>query len=283
MISLSRIIKPTQYVAVKDLKYVESQKIYVNPYETTMEEQPNAQERQRKQELELEELRKQIMNDASIIADEEVRHASEQASRIVEEAKLEAEAWWQARREEDQQRIEFSQMEGFEQGYQEGLVKAQEEVRRQAEKMLADAQAVLEQAYISKEQIVQEAEPFVVNLSCQIAEKIVDQQLTLDPSLAIELIRKQLSRRKEQGMIALCVAPEHFAFVQAAREELVLAIDSQAELQILPDSTVTDWGCVIRSTFGSIDARIDTQLTEIKKHLLYITNYQEEQQEAEYA
>ncbi|MNG37780.1 flagellar assembly protein H [compost metagenome] len=49
-----------------------------------------------------------------------------------------------------------------------------------------------------------------------------------------------------------------------------MAVDSQAELQILPDSTVKDHGCVIRSSFGSIDARIDTQLAEIKKELIRI-------------
>lgn len=56
-------------------------------------------------------------------------------------------------------------------------------------------------------------------------------------------------------------------FVQDARDELMLAVDSQAELQIIPDPNVRDRGCVIRSSFGSIDARIDTQLEEIKKSL----------------
>jgi flagellar assembly protein FliH len=47
-------------------------------------------------------------------------------------------------------------------------------------------------------------------------------------------------------------------------------MDSQAELQIVPDITVMDFGCVIRSSFGSIDARVDTQLSEIKKALQQI-------------
>ncbi|MNI54060.1 flagellar assembly protein H [compost metagenome] len=53
-------------------------------------------------------------------------------------------------------------------------------------------------------------------------------------------------------------------------------IDSQAELQILPDPTVQDKGCVIRSSYGSVDARIDTQLVEIKKELLRITQQTED-------
>ncbi len=128
-----------------------------------------------------------------------------------------------------------------------------------------------------REQIIQEAEPFLVELSCAIAEKIIGQQLTLAPEMAIELIRKSLSRRREQGVITLCVAPGQLAFVQAAREELHFAIDSQAELQILPDSTVKDNGCVIRSAYGSIDARIDTQLAEIKRELMHLAHHSGEE------
>lgn len=60
------------------------------------------------------------------------------------------------------------------------------------------------------------------------------------------------------------------------REELSFAIDSQAELKILPDASVKDRGCVIRSAYGSVDARIDTQLTEIKKELIRVALDQEE-------
>ena len=142
--------------------------------------------------------------------------------------------------------------------------------------MMNEAQECLREAYLAKDQIIQEAEPFLVELACGIAEKVIDKQLTIEPDHIIELIRQSLSRKREQGFITLCVAPDQFAFVQAAREELSLSIDSQAELQILPDSTVKDKGCVIRSSFGSVDARIDTQLAEIKKELVRIALEDEE-------
>lgn len=256
---MSNLIKSSQYVAVKDLKYIEKIQYAqgLSPEMAIVDES----EVQAKREAEYEKIRKQIMDEAAFVAEEEVRHATDEAERIVEAAKAEAEEWWQERRQEDEQLIEMSKLDGFERGYQEGLEQAQEATRQQVEQMLAEAKAILEQAYLAKDQIIQEAEPFLVNLSCAIAEKIVDKHLSMEQDYAVELIRKQLTRKREQGMITLCVAPEHLAFVQAAREELILSIDSQAELQILPDSSVTDWGCVIRSSYGSIDARIDTQLT----------------------
>jgi len=271
---LSNLIKSSQYVAVKDPKYIEKVQ-----YMTGLSAEMNIvdeSEVHAKREAEYARIRKQIMDEAAVVAEEEVRHASEEAERIVEAARAEADQWWQERRQEDEQLIEMSKLDGFERGYQEGIEQAQEATRQQVEQMLAEAKAILEQAYLAKDQIIQEAEPFLVNLSCAIAEKIVDKHLSMEQEYAVELIRKQLTRKREQGMITLCVAPEHLAFVQAAREEMILSIDSQAELQILPDSSVTDWGCVIRSSYGSIDARIDTQLAEIKKHLLQIALHQDD-------
>jgi flagellar assembly protein FliH len=37
---------------------------------------------------------------------------------------------------------------------------------------------------------------------------------------------------------------------------------------IVPDHSVQDQGCVIKTAFGSVDARVETQLTEIRQALL---------------
>jgi flagellar assembly protein FliH len=211
-----------------------------------------------------------MLRDAQEFAEGQVRDASREAEQILEKARIEAEQWWLERREQDEHLVEAVKSEAYQQGYQEGVSRAEEDMRLKIAEMMEEARAVLSEAYRARDVIIQEAEPFLVELSCDIAEKVVDRQLTVEPSYTLELIKKNLARKREQGVISLCVSPSQFTFVNAAREELTLAIDSQAELQILPDSTVKDHGCVIRSSFGSIDARIDTQLTEIKKELLRI-------------
>jgi flagellar assembly protein FliH len=213
-------------------------------------------------------LKEQILRDAEAEAEERVREAAEQAERMKRDAEEEIERWWRERREQDLEITEAARKAGYEQGYAEGRAEAGEAVRREWTDRLAEAKALLEDAYRMKEQIIQEAEPFLIELSVAIAGKIVDRELEQRPEWVIDLIRKSLARRREQGVITLCVAPDQLAFVLAARDELELAVDSQAELQIVPDPTVTDRGCVIRTSFGSIDARIDTQLEEIKQALL---------------
>jgi flagellar assembly protein FliH len=222
-------------------------------------------------------LRDQIISDAQSFAAERLNEASHESERLLAEAEQQIEVWWLQKRAEDEAAAEAMRQEGYAQGYAEGAAQSEREMRELWEQKLEEASSVLKAAYAMREQIIQEAEPFLVELSSAIAEKILDQQLTLQPEIAIGLIRKSLSRRREQGVITLCVAPGQLAFVQAAREELLLSIDSQAELQILPDSTVKDNGCVIRSAFGSIDARMDTQLAEIKRELIHLAHHSGEE------
>lgn len=271
MTLLSNLIKSSQYIPVEVLKRLDLARQYSSP------EQDHAQDDGAEEEVrtiqadeESRRLSKEILQDAKEFAENHIREASEEAQRLLAEGEEKINVWWQERREQDEHLVEALKSEGYEQGYREGAERAEADLQIRIQEMMAEAQSVLMHAYQVKEQIIQEAEPFLVDLSSAIAEKVIDKQLTVEPEYAVDLIRRNLSRKREQGVITLCVAPEHFAFVQAAREELSVAIDSQAELQIIPDATVHDHGCVIRSSFGSVDARVDTQLTEIKKELLRI-------------
>ncbi|MFB9754761.1 FliH/SctL family protein, partial [Paenibacillus hodogayensis] len=211
--------------------------------------------------------KEQIIQDAESYAESVVALANEDAARIRQEASDEINGWWDERRAEDARTADEAREAGRETGYRQGYEEATAEVHGQYEQLLAEARTIIESAVTLKHQLIQESEPFLIELSCSIAEKIVGRQLSLEPEWSVELIKKVLLRRREQGIITLCVSADHFQFVVDSREELMLAIDSQAELQIIPDPTVRDQGCVIRSSFGSIDARIDTQLNEIKKGL----------------
>ncbi|RIX51827.1 flagellar assembly protein FliH [Paenibacillus nanensis] len=261
---MSNLIKSSSVIPIEQLK----QLTWMNPYPSLSGlSVSDEQHEPAGPDEETISLRDQILEDAQQFAESRLQEAAQECEKMLADAEAQIEVWWLEKRSEDEQLAEAARQAGYEQGYAEGAAASEAELHEQWQAKLSEASEVLKLAYTTREQIIQEAEPFLVELSCAIAEKIIGQQLTEAPNIALDLIRKALSRRREQGVITLCVAPSQLAFVQAAREELHTAIDSQAELQILPDSTIKDNGCVIRSAFGSIDARIDTQLSEIKREL----------------
>lgn len=265
---MSNVIKATHYIPLDGKKLI--QVAAASPLfpgaDADASEEPNAQAAAAELAAAIEN-RDRILRDAEAYAESVIAQASHEAERLRQAALSEIDDWWRARRADDERLVAEAREQGREAGYREGFELAEAEVRRQYEQMLQEARAIIESAVANKQQLIQESEPFLIELSCAIAEKIVGRQLSIEPEWTLDLIRNVLRRRKEQGVITLCVAPGQFQFVTDAREELMLAVDSQAEIQIIPDPSVRDHGCVVRSSFGSIDARIDTQLDEIKNQL----------------
>jgi flagellar assembly protein FliH len=270
-ISLSKLIKSDYYIPLTQLKLIETPVVHFNPEQSEHMDEGFISEEQ----TELELTKSRILQDAEEAAEQLINQAMEEANAIKEQALLDVEQWWQERREADENFLTDAKNNGYEAGYQQGIVEAEEFVKISYAEMIHESQTVLEQAYRLKEQIIQESEPFLIELSCAIAEKIIQRQLNMAPEWVVEYTQSILARRREKGLISICVAPKQFSFMQDAKDEFMIHIDSQAELQILPDATVSDHGCVIRSPFLSVDARIDTQLKEIKSALLLIAKRNE--------
>lgn len=282
--SLSNLIKPDGYIALEQAKLVHHLENWIleRRAESMRESLADEEHSQSDEELaRIESMKDEMIQDAEKMAEERIRQAQEEADRLRAEAEAEIAAWWEERRSHDGETEETARNQGYQMGYREGILKADEEVRNEYSQMTQEAAGVLEQSYRLKNQIIQEAEPFLIELSAAIAEKIIGKQLTLEPSWIRDMARSVLSRKRENGVITLCVAPQHFAYFHDARDELLLAVDSQAELVILPDSTVSDYGCVVRTDFGSIDARIDTQLKEIKQALASLATMGEQSEEGD--
>lgn len=265
---MSKVIKASRVISLEDTVFIQPVKLDLGfesaHYGQLAEEAPDPSI------IEAESIKERIVSDAESSAEAILAEAAAAAEQLKAEAQVQIEAWWRERREADVQETERARAQGYETGHQEGTVQAEAAVQAQYAGLIETAHSIIEQATFIKQQMILEAEPFLIELSTAIAEKIIGRQLTLEPPWLIESIRKVLQRKREQGIISLCVSPSQFAFIQDAREELLLAIDSQAELQVLPDPSVDEFGCVVRSSFGSIDARIDTQLEEIKDALLQL-------------
>ncbi|BBI34440.1 flagellar assembly protein FliH [Cohnella abietis] len=266
---MSNLIKSSHVISLDDLKRLEIMQ-RILPVSQNISESGVDSEGNPTIDVETQTLTDRIISDAEQTAQQILQQAQEAAAGIRAAAEQEAEAWWQSRREEDELFREEVNRQGYDEGYHIGVKQAEEDLKLDWEARLHSAQAIVEKAYETKETLITEGESFLVELSCSIAEKIINRKLSEAPEMAMKLFEQALSRRKEQGVIVLCVSPAQFAFVQAAKDELIVTLDSQADLQIVPDSSVKDGGCIVRSSFGSIDARVDTQLEAIREQLLKV-------------
>ncbi|WP_051330705.1 flagellar assembly protein FliH [Aneurinibacillus terranovensis] len=214
----------------------------------------------------------EIIQRAKAEAERIIFTASQQADQIMNESRLEMDQWWQQRRQEDEAVREQARQEGFRQGTEEGRKEGERLAYEEYTSALNHAREILEEAPHIKRRIVAEAEPFLLDLTMEIAKKVIGAHLSLHQESVLEIIRHSLSYTQEYKTIVVCVSPESYEYVQENRKKVLEILDSQIEMTIVPDHSVSEGGCIIRTSMGSVDARVDTQLEEIRKNLFSICN-----------
>lgn len=208
-----------------------------------------------------------------------IKEANEKAQLIMEIANQKAQAieaaaeekvklWWEENQEKLEAMSHVAKEQGFLQGYEDGKQEAILEIQAEYQDQLELVEDILQQAYAQKETIIAEAEPFLLELSTAIASQIIKQELEDSPDKFVEVIQQHILRFKEKDHITICVHPDDFQFIQSQRTHLIAMVNGETEIKIIPEHSVTSKGCIIRTAYGSIDARIDTQIEEIKKVLL---------------
>lgn len=263
MISYSKIFKASQLTIANDVKVISQPQLKLS---SLLEESEDA-------------ISIEAIGDESVHLS--VQEAKEQAQAIMEEAEHTAglllasaeekiKQWWKENEDKLEVTLIDAKHQGYEDGYLQGKLEAETELRTQYDEKLNQVQQILTDAFEQKKAIIDEAEPFLLELSASIAEQIVKQELKSYPHKFVELIQQHIIRFKEKEHITICVHPDDFELIHSQRAHLLSVVNGETEIRIIPDHSVSQQGCIIRTAYGSIDARIDTQIEEIKKAILEI-------------
>lgn len=159
-------------------------------------------------------------------------------------------------REEAQAIKESAQKEGYEEGLNQARADI-DEVRNSLTEFLGAKQAVFD--YIA---------PNIMEISIDIAKKIIKQEIQENPSLILENISDILrGLSKEENKITLRVNPVQVSLVKTEIPEVLNSVGLDARVMVVPDESIMEGGCMVTTTNGVIDATIETQLSVISEAL----------------
>lgn len=178
------------------------------------------------------------------------------------------ESWWaQTRAEakaEADRLADVATARGFDAGKKQGYEQAEEDFR---EKRL-EMEQLIREAYSEKSKIIQEAETFLLSLSVRIAERVIKEELKQHEEQLLSIVKQALRHIEEAEDITMQVSSEDYPLLIPFLEELKTYVRADCELKMIPVATVAQGGCMLHTPSGSYDVTIDSQLEEIKKHLL---------------
>ena len=192
-----------------------------------------------------------LIDDAAADAEELIRGAQERALLLIEDAQRRA-----AEIEND------ARAKGFEQGIGDGRNAAQAEM----DEMLETMRGLIEMARAERHKIIQTAEPEIVRLSVAIAERILNAHVALDQTAVLEMTRAALTRLVNRETVTVRVNPIDIETMRQHREKL-MSMNDIDNLRLIEDQRVDRGGVVIETDAGTIDAKISTQLREVRRLL----------------
>lgn len=152
-------------------------------------------------------------------------------------------------------------------GYAAGFEHATEGVEKAYRDKLAKANELIQTAEHEHDKRIEESINSLIDLSTEIAEKIIHKQIAENEDAFLSLVQGAIEELKEQPEVNIYVPAEHYEFMMLQKSELVELMNGKANvlIYIAPNDQA-----YITHPLGKIDISIDTQLTQMREKLLEI-------------
>ncbi len=145
-------------------------------------------------------------------------------------------------------------------GYNEGL--------NQAKKDIEDLREKFSEFYNYKDEVFQKVSECIMDISVEIAKKIINKEIETDKNAIISIIKGVVEEvNKTEDKITLKVMPKDVELVRDKLPELFSGDYYEAKILVVPDNNIKDGGVIVETSNGIIDATIATQLAIIEKAL----------------
>jgi flagellar assembly protein FliH len=194
--------------------------------------------------------------DANRSADRTAARHAEASQALSPEAILEA-----ARRDADLLREEAKR-----QGYAAGLSEGREAAQRELGGCLAEIKKVLAALRESRDAVLDAVVPRVIDAVVRIAGVLAAGEIRRDPERLRAIVQEALSSARDEDRVVVRLHPDDLDMLAPVRQALEDACGQQLVLRA--DRSLVRGGCLVETSRGLVDARLDARLASIHAALL---------------
>lgn len=220
----------------------------------------------------------QIVSQAKETAFNEIKRQRDEAQVIKTDAEKSAEEMLQkakdeavelkAKAEDEVQEIKKNAFdEGRKQGVEDGFNSGREEVSRLIER----CHTILEAVMSRRQEILNETEQQIVDLVLLISRKVVKIMSENQKQVVMGNVLQALKKVKARGNVTIRVNMDDVKITTENISNFIRQVESVQGITVVEDGTVDKGGCIIETDFGSIDARISSQLAELEAKILELS------------
>lgn len=144
-----------------------------------------------------------------------------------------------------------------------------EKVNQQMSTLRPALESVARQLADERGKWLSEWEASAVHLAARMAERILRHELGREPQAPLPLIRESLELASGSASMTIHLSPEDCRHLSSASDEIIESLKALAPAKIVADASVTAGGCVVKTEFGEIDQRLESQLARLEEELTH--------------
>lgn len=169
---------------------------------------------------------------------------------------------------------EFFQSE-MKRAYEEGIQKANEEALAIIENAGLEREAILDEVVKIKEEALNEykeevkgLEKDVINLSLDIAEKILNYEIDRSDQYVLGIVKDALDRVLSKKDVVLKLSTADYYTILSNKKYLVSNVKGFGEIEIVQDESMDPGSCIVDTPLGIIDGGIQARMDNIQKEVM---------------
>jgi len=212
---------------------------------------------------EAEETAFKLMQKSTVDVRKAKEEAEVEAEQILDDAQTEVERITEEAKRQAEEILAEAKRNAYGEGREEGFKEGQEEVTRLVERL----HAMLNAASDKRQELLDNTEKQIVDLVLLISRKVVKVISESEKKVVIENVKQALDKVKGETEITIKVNTQDLNLTTRHNKQFIGAVESLKQVTIEEDNRVDPGGCIIETSFGDIDARIQTQLDIIEERI----------------
>lgn len=192
---------------------------------------------------------------------------SEQAAQQSGVAKLENERSQKIIDTQVLEKLKEVQEKAYKEAYDLGLVEGEKKAFTDHKRILSDKMLALDQLILTIESLKQDQlkdnEAQLIELTFQIAKKLVLKDLSGDREVIVQLLKSFIGQLQEEQIMAIRVAQEDFARLEELQGSLETPIESLKKVKLIKEASLTPGGCIIDVSHGEVNLSVVDRLDRL--------------------
>ena len=160
---------------------------------------------------------------------------------------------------------------GFKDGRLEGHAEGIEEARRESHAAVEERLKVVEGLILdigsARNKVLTEAQQDILSLSMAVAARLIHKEVA-ESEIIRQTVVEAIKTASDRQSVKIRLNPQEVGMIESFRKELLEEVRGLKQVELLEDPEIIPGGCIAETPDGSVDARMDRQMEEIRRILM---------------